>query len=197
MPLFLINLNSYICREPVIILNPSPYSYKESFFKIDHQSFEQAYEIYWEKVFAVCYNNIKEVEPAKGMVQDIFKSLWERRSELEIEKIENYLIRSAKFKAFEYIRNKVNRQKHNEFQMMDCLVSSNCTEEQVLFNDLSEKVGVLVDTLPCQCKRVYKMSREQGMTNREIAALLSISERAVEYHITKAMTKLKIGLANY
>lgn len=156
-----------------------------------------AYDLYWEKVFAVCYNNIKEVEPAKGMVQEIFKSLWERRAELEIEKIEHYLIRSAKFKTFEYIRNKVSRQKHNEFQMMDCSVSSNCTEEQVLFNNLKEKVDVLVDTLPCQCKRVYKMSREQGMSNKEIANLLYISERAVEYHITKAMSRLKLGLANY
>ncbi|WP_025146832.1 sigma-70 family RNA polymerase sigma factor [Pedobacter jeongneungensis] len=165
--------------------------------KIDKQSFEMAYELYWEKVFAVCYNNIKEVEPAKGMVQEIFKSLWERRAELEIEKIEHYLIRSAKFKTFEYIRNKVNRQKHNEFQVMDCSISSNCTEEQVLFNNLKEKVNLLVDTLPCQCKRVYKMSREQGMSNKEIANMLYISERAVEYHITKAMSKLKVGLANY
>lgn len=165
--------------------------------KIDKQSFKVAYELYWEKVFAVCYNNIREVEPAKGMVQEIFKSLWERRAELEIEKIEHYLLRSAKFKTFEYIRNKVNRQRHNEFQVMDCSVSSNCTEEQVLFNNLKEKVNLLVDTLPCQCKRVYKMSREQGMSNTEIANLLVISERAVEYHITKAMSRLKLGLANY
>lgn len=167
------------------------------FIKIDLKSFEEAYTLYWEKVFAVCYNNIREIEPAKGMVQDIFKSLWERRAELEIQDIERYLVRSAKFKAFEYIRNKTIREKHNVFQVMDCSVSSNCTEEQILFNDLKEKVDDLVDTLPCQCKRVYKMSREQGLTNKEIAATLDISERAVEYHITKAMKRLKVGLESY
>jgi len=165
--------------------------------RIDQASFERAYDLYWEKIFAVCYNNIKELEPAKGMVQDIFKSLWERRDELELQNVEHYLVRAAKFKVFEYIRNKVNRQKHNEFQAMDCRVASNCTEEQVLFNDLKEKVNLLVDTLPCQCKRVYKMSREQGMSNKEIAGMLYISERAVEYHITKAMSRLKVGLASY
>ncbi|WP_175632166.1 sigma-70 family RNA polymerase sigma factor [Pedobacter ghigonis] len=165
--------------------------------RIDQASFERAYDLYWEKIFAVCYNNIKELEPAKGMVQDIFKSLWERRDELELQNVEHYLVRAAKFKVFEYIRNKVNRQKHNEFQAMDCRVASNCTEEQVLFNDLKEKVNLLVDTLPCQCKRVYKMSREQGMSNKEIAGVLYISERAVEYHITKAMSRLKVGLASY
>ncbi|WP_316809114.1 RNA polymerase sigma-70 factor [Pedobacter agri] len=164
--------------------------------KIDHDNFKKVYLLYWEKVFAVCYNNIKEIEPARGMVQDIFRSLWERRSELELENIEHYLIRSAKFKTFEFIRNKATRQKHTEFHMMDCRTNSNCTEEQVLFNDLKEKVDDLVDTLPCQCKRVYKMSREQGMSNKEIADLLAISERAVEYHITKAMGKLKVGLIN-
>ncbi len=167
-----------------------------SVMKIDHDNFKKVYLLYWEKVFAVCYNNIKEIEPARGMVQDIFRSLWERRSELELENIEHYLIRSAKFKTFEFIRNKATRQKHTEFHMMDCRTNSNCTEEQVLFNDLKEKVDDLVDTLPCQCKRVYKMSREQGMSNKEIADLLAISERAVEYHITKAMGKLKVGLIN-
>lgn len=165
--------------------------------RIDKETFEKAYQLYWEKVYAVCYNNIREIEPAKGMVQEIFKSLWERRDELEIEKIENYLIRSAKFKAFEYIRNKVSRRKHIDVKLQSCPMSSNCTEERVLFNNLKEKVNLLVDTLPCQCKRVYIMSREQGLPNKEIAALLLITERAVEYHITKATTMLKLKLSAY
>ncbi|NRF38593.1 MULTISPECIES: sigma-70 family RNA polymerase sigma factor [Pedobacter] len=171
--------------------------YGKNPLRIDEQAFETIYNLYWEKVYAVCYNNIREIEPAKEMVQDIFKSLWERRDELELEKVSNYLIRSAKFKTFEYIRNKVSRQKHVTIKMQYSCSSSNCTEEDVLFNNLKEKVNILVDTLPCQCKRVYKMSREQGLSNKEIASALLITERAVEYHITKAMSVLKIKLAPY
>jgi len=155
------------------------------------------YNLYWEKVYAVCYNNIREIEPAKEMVQDIFKSLWERRDELELENVNNYLIRAAKFKTFEYIRNKVSQQKHVCLKYQDCSHSTNCTEEQVLYTNLQEKVNILVDTLPCQCKRVYKMSREQGLNNREIASSLLITERAVEYHITKALRMLKSNLSEY
>ncbi|MET1055565.1 MAG: sigma-70 family RNA polymerase sigma factor [Pedobacter sp.] len=165
--------------------------------RIDKETFETAYNLYWEKVYAVCYNQIREVEPAKGMVQDIFRSLWERRETLKLDKIDHYLIRSAKFKAFEYLRNKVSRQKHIGLKLQTDCFSSNCTEERILYNSLQEKVNGLVDTLPCQCKRVYKMSREDGLANKEIASILLISERAVEYHITKATSMLKLKLSHY
>lgn len=153
--------------------------------------------MYWEKVYAVCYNNIREIEPSREMVQDIFKSVWERRNDLELENVNNYLIRAAKFKTFEYIRNKVSQQQHICIKYQDCSHSSNCTEERVLFNNLNEKVNILIDTLPCQCRKVYKMSREQGLSNKEIASALLISERAVEYHITKALALLRVNLSDY
>jgi RNA polymerase sigma factor (sigma-70 family) len=55
----------------------------------------------------------------------------------------------------------------------------------------------LVETLPAKCKSVFKMSREQGLSNREIASVLLISERAVEHHITKALKTLKANLAHF
>jgi len=164
---------------------------------IDEESFEKAYNLYWEKVYAVCYNNIKETEPAREMVQDIFKSLWERRDQLELENIKHYLIRAAKFKTFEYIRNKACRQKHICLNLQGKQQFTNCTEEHILFNSLKEKINLLIDTLPCQCKRVYKMSRDQGLANKEIAMNLLITERAVEYHISKATSMLKIKLSEY
>lgn len=163
---------------------------------ISKKTFEEIYQKYWEKVYAVCYNNIRDVEVSKEMVQDIFKSLWERRNDLELNSIENYLVRSAKLKTFEYFRNKSSRQKLLE-ENYECCSSSNCTEEKVFFNDLSEKVNLLVDNLSCQCRRVFKMSREEGLTNKEIASALFISERAVEYHITKALGVLRTSLSKY
>ncbi|WP_221391640.1 RNA polymerase sigma-70 factor [Dyadobacter sp. NIV53] len=176
---------------PDYILNSSP-------IKIDENSFKQIYELHWEKVFAVCYNNIRETEPAKGMVQDIFKSLWERKDELEITtSVERYLLRAAKFKVFEYLRNTRSRKEHNEVAFANYCNSANCTENEVMFNSLKTKVDNLVDTLPCQCRKVFKMSREQGLTNKEISSNLLISERAVEYHITRALTTLRSNLTEY
>lgn len=167
-------------------------------FRIDELSFRQIYLQYWDKVYAVCYNNLNDSEVAKGMVQEIFKSLWERKDELEITtSVERYLVRSAKFKVFEYIRNTTSRREHDEKALADYCNHTHCTENEIMYNSLKNKVDNLVDTLPCQCRNVYKMSREQGLTNREIASNLLISERAVEYHISRALTTLKANLSEY
>ena len=100
------------------------------------------------------------------------------------------------FKTFEYFRNKAIQQKVDERTMQICPYASNCTEERVLYNELCSKVNRAVDDLPCQCRRVYKMSREQGMRNKDIARELMISERAVELHISKALSSLRLKLAD-
>ena len=158
------------------------------------KGFELLYKAYWEKVFAVCYNNIRQTEIAQEMTQDIFKSLWERREVLELNNMEHYLVKSAKMKVFEYYRNQTTRNKHLDCIHENYCDSSNCTEEDIAFSELVTELDLLVEKLPCQCQNVFLMSREKGMTNIEIAKKLNISTRAVEYHISKAVTFLKSQL---
>ena len=166
--------------------------------KINEDSFREIYNLYWEKVFSVCYANLKDEELCKGMVQDIFKSLWEKRDKLEInQSVEKYLVKSAKYKVFEHIRNKKIREHHLEQIASSQTVSSNYTENEVMLSSLKERISTLIEDLPNQCRRVFKMSREQGLSNKEIALDLLISERAVEYHISKAISSLKSNLPEY
>lgn len=176
----------------------NPISTDKIAFRIDEDSFKEIYNLYWEKVFSVCYTNLGEPEVAKGMVQEIFKSLWERKAELEInQSVEKYLLRSAKFKVFEHFRNKKIREQHHENMIAGQATSFNYTENEVMAGSLRERIASLVETLPAQCRKVFKMSREQGLSNKEIATDLLISERAVEYHISRAVTSLKSHLSEY
>jgi len=156
--------------------------------------FERMYNIYWERVYAVCLNNTNKIELSQGMTQDIFKSLWERRDTLRIENIEHYLVRAAKFKVSEYYRNKVIREKNLNIAYEDYCDVENCTENDISFSLLVEELDILVEKLPCRCQEIFKMSREQGASNKQIAIELDITERAVEYHISKALKFLKANL---
>ena len=88
------------------MFNKNPFTNSDILDIKTSKGFEKCYNLYWEKVYAVCYNNILKIELAQGMTQDIFKSIWERRDTLQIKNMEHYLVRSAKMKVFEYFRNK-------------------------------------------------------------------------------------------
>ncbi|MFZ4861768.1 RNA polymerase sigma-70 factor [Sphingobacterium sp. Mn56C] len=159
---------------------------------MDRDSFEQLFQLYWKRMFAFALKTTEEEEDAKEIVQDVFKSLWERRDKLNIKDAERYLIRAVKLKSLEFLRNKTTRQRHH-----DLILSQSDTEyedQQLQVKELRYKLNCIVESLPRQCKHVFKMSRERGLSNKEIAQELLISERAVEYHISKALLTLKMEL---
>lgn len=160
--------------------------------RITRSSFEELFERYWKRMFAFALKMTADDDDAKEIVQEIFKSLWERREELSIQDVERYLLRSVKLKTMEYIRNRSTKQRHHEIILNTTKIDYE--DQHVQVKELNTKVHNLVESLPKQCKNVFRMSREEGLTNKEIARLLLISERAVEYHISKALSTLRIGL---
>ncbi|SEK36582.1 sigma-70 family RNA polymerase sigma factor [Parapedobacter koreensis] len=163
--------------------------------QLDEQSFTTLFNTYWEQMFAVCYQNSGDMEASKEMVQDIFRSLWEKRDGFQItHSIKHYLLRAAKLKACEYIRNRVYDERQLSYKAETLHHGEHSTEQIILYNELNSQVNTMVSTLSTQCQKVYKMSEEQGMSPREIASALLISEKTVSYHLSKAKDTLKVKL---
>ncbi len=163
------------------------------------RDFEQLYNQYWEMVYSICCYYLKDTEESKDLVQDIFRSLWERKEKLDVEKdaMKGYLIRSAKYRVSEHIRNKTISKKHLTVIKSDDPVDNSMPEDIYQSQLLSEKITKLVENLPDQCQRVFVMSRSKGLSNAEISDLLQISKRTVEYHISKALCVLRQNLKEY
>ena len=75
--------------------------------------------------------------------------------------------------------------------------SSEDAHELVVHKDLSERIETIIETLPEQCRNIFKMSRFRGMKNKEIAEIYSISPRTVETQIYRALKVLKENLSPY
>ena len=165
---------------------------------IDEASFTEIYNSYWKKVYSISLAKLQDSDLAKGIVQEVFKSLWERRKSVEvIEHVEQYLTRAAKLKTLEYLRNKSIRAKHHEVIALNQAAFYNHTENEVIHKNLVETISPLIESLPPKCKKVFRMSRENELSNKEIASLLLISERAVGHHISKAVSFLRLRLDEY
>ncbi len=164
-------------------------------FIINDDSFAALYKRYWKEMFALSFYCIQDEEDAKECIQDIFKSIWERRDKLKINvPIANYLFRSVKLKVAEHYRKKISHEKHLGKIIPFTDQMDHSTEQTIMFNDLKSEISKLVDNLPPQCQKVYTLSREQGLHNNEIAAHLVISEKTVKNHLTKALSFLKTHL---
>lgn len=162
---------------------------------IGKKQFEEFFHLYWKRMYSFALKSVGDEDDAKEIVQDVFKSLWERRYDLQLYDAERYLLRSVKLKSLEFLRNKGNKLRHHE------LILNSKTEfyedNNLYYKELKNHLDDAVDSLPRQCKNVYKLSRDEGLTNKEIATNLLISERAVEYHISKALSVIKMRLKKY
>lgn len=156
------------------------------------QAFKVFYKEHSRKLFRICFVFTKDEAIASEMVQDIFCSLWERRSSLTIHgDIENFLYRCAKFQYFNYQRNqKVKARFHQEEFLLRNAIT-NHTEEAVIFGELEARIEMLVEGMPNRRKEVYKLSRQKGLSVREIANHLTISEKTVKNHLTHSLTYLR------
>ncbi|MBD1426046.1 RNA polymerase sigma-70 factor [Sphingobacterium arenae] len=161
--------------------------------QIDKKQFEVLFHLYWKRMFSFAVKAVMEEEDAEEIVQDVFKSLWERRKELELQDAERYLLRAVKLRTLEHLRNRGNRLKHHQVILQN--KTPYYEEDNFHYKELYNQLNTVVDSLPNQCKNVFKMSREEGLTNKEIANNLLITERAVEYHISKALSVIKLKLS--
>ena len=67
----------------------------------------------------------------------------------------------------------------------------------VVYDDLSEAVEQAVNKLPEKSREVFRLSRLEGRSKKEIAKLLQLSEKAIEYHLTKSLKELRVQLKDY
>lgn len=155
-------------------------------------AFTKIYEHYWLKLLALAYSHTKNKQIAEGIVQDVFISVWNRRTTLKIQSLSNYFAIAVKFSVFKY---KQREQRRREIELENCK-SEDYTQEDKMIEArfLEEYFKGVVEQLPEKCRMVFNYSRVQGLSNREIAQEMSVSEKTVEAHLTKAIKALRVSL---
>ena len=133
---------------------------------------------------------------SEEIVQDVFVGLWKRGGKLQVLKsLQSYLIKSVKVGIIKYFKKKAREAsliveecdlcEHPEF------VTGVLEHNEAITNFLEEDIEVIVGKLPCRCQEVYRMSREQHMTSREIAVKLGVSQKIVKNHLNKALATIR------
>jgi RNA polymerase sigma-70 factor (family 1) len=164
----------------------------------DRNAITKLYEIYSKRLYNFAFSYLKNEPDALDVVQEVFINIWNKRDVLRNDtNFEAYLFTVTKNSVISLFRKKITEKEYLEHLKLFAVSHCDATEESLDYEILSEKISYLVNQLPTQRQLIFRMSKEQGLSNKAIAESLQISVKTVEDHITKARRFLKSQLSEY
>lgn len=164
--------------------------------KGDENTLNEIYLIYWQDLFLSAYNVLKDKAACEDIVQDLFIQLWQKRETLQITtSLRAYLYTAVRYNVFRLIRTGKVRGEVFEYieERMEAIPADHLLEQR----EMSLQVAKAVAALPEKCREVYKLSREEELSHKEIATKLNISTKTVENQITIALKRVRSSLNTF
>lgn len=163
----------------------------------DELAYIEAYNRYWKGLFIHACKMLRDEEQAMDAVQDIFTNLWNKRNSIVINtSIKTYLYSSVR----NHVLNSINKNKLKE-KYIDSLAAfaekgEMTTDDYVIFNDFSQKIDKEVENFSPRMRAIYVLSREAGLSNRDIAEELNITDHTVKKTINRALKVLRTQITS-
>jgi len=160
----------------------------------DLEAFRYFFMAYFPKMKAFINHFVYSEAIAEDLSQDIFEKIWlNREYASNLKSFNSYIYRMAKNMALNYIEHK--NIEDNYITSHPTFQSEVTIEEEIDAKELELIVQLTVEKMPEQCRRVFKMSRIDGLKNIEIAEKLNLSKRTVEAHLNHALKQIKKAIA--
>jgi RNA polymerase sigma-70 factor (family 1) len=161
------------------------------------RAYEAIYKRYWYKMYSIAYHQTGVRQEAEELVQNVFLSVWNRRTEVVIRHLDLYLTLAVKNQVYDFIKSRISYRKFQEYQILQEINQHYNPHELMNFTELAQAVEKVLGLLPEKSAEVFRRSRFENQSVRDIAEGLQLSEKAVEYHITKSLKFLKENLSHY
>lgn len=129
---------------------------------------------------------------AEEIVDDVFCSLWRNRKKIQINtSFRAYLITSIRNRSLDSLR----RRKEIKVYVLDHADAVEADQsvgcDGLIYEELRSQIDGAIETLPKQCRLIFRMSREQDLSYRDIAVKLNISVKTVDTQIGRALKHIR------
>ncbi len=157
--------------------------------------FSVLFDKHYGRLYNYTFKVLKNKEVSEELVQETFIKLWEKIGQINQEErsIASFLIVTLKNKIIDNYRKDQVRARHNDLYTLH-------QETQIDIDsgwELNQEINTIYNALPENTLHIFRLSREKGLTYKEIAKLKTISVKTVESHISKALEVFRLELKDY
>lgn len=160
----------------------------------DDQAIKILFDQYYVLLNKVAMQLVRDPGASNDLVQELFIAIWTKRHSIKLHKpLAHYLVKSTMNRALNYIRNRARSKEFSIFSFKDFenTLLSNPADTSLLVSDIKALWDLAASKMTPRTRVVFMLSRDQGMSYKEIAAHLGISVKAVEKNLTQALRILR------
>jgi len=164
----------------------------------DEEAFSELYASYKERLIYFAMRFVKSREFAEDIFQDVFSVIWQSRHFINPDNsFSSYVYTMLRNRVLNMLRNQEYEKKVLQIILSEAIDYNDETNQQIQYNELSEMVEKAVNRLTPRQREIFRMSREEHLSHREIAQQLNLSSYTVQEHITQALRSIRSFLAKY
>jgi len=159
-------------------------------------AFDAIYNQYCHKLHQFVFMYLKQEEDAEEVVQEVFIKIWESREKVDVYlSFESFLFTIAYNSTMSLLRKRVSETKSREYlKSLQKIETEEMVIDEIQYNELNNKVQSLLEQLSPRQSEIYLLSREEGLSHKEIAIKLNISESTVNNHLVTILKFLKSNI---
>lgn len=160
------------------------------------ETFEEVFHAYYKALVVYARTILKDTDEAEDIVQQVFITIWEKRSSMEVHtSLRALLYKSVHNACLNKIKQQAVRTKYAADAQHN--IPKMAADDGIQQKELQKSIEMALSTLPEQCGRIFRMSRFDQLKYQEIADQLGLSVKTVENQMGKALKIMKEQLKDY
>lgn len=165
----------------------------------DHAAYKDLFFYFHPLLLRFVCSIVKSTDVAEDIVSETMVKVWTMGEKLVyVNDLHVYLFKCAKNAALNHIKSLATRHEQlNGIHEAKLVTSVNDSAEKLQLTEIKNRIEEIVTALPSQCQLVYRLIKEQGLSYRQVTAILEISQNTIETHMRLALKRLRSSLSDY
>ena len=169
----------------------------QSFQSGGYHAFETIFLHYRDRLCYFALKIVKNRDVAEDIVQEAFVRLWLRRQKVQLDTLESYLFTITRNLAVDHLKTTAQQHKFYQEHQHRVGASQNAGEQHLFDTEYQHHLHVAISQLPPQRKKVFRLTRDQGLSHEAVAQRLGISKETVKRQVSFALKDIRAYLKQH